>query len=131
MLFIYHEYLVFYTICRKHPVKMSFVRVRRSNSAGIPRKQKTHKKKPAWDVSETCTWYDIYRDFASLKIVCVKIFIRMPFISFWFQNLLYLGHNSRFNNTEGYCRRNCKFPYLFTLLILLVFKNTTNKIWYS
>lgn len=53
----------FYTICRKHPVKMSFVRVRRSNSAGIPRKQKTHKKKPAWDVSETYTLYNIYKDF--------------------------------------------------------------------
>lgn len=42
---------------------MSFVRVRRSNSAGIPRKQKTHKKKPAWDVSETYTLYNIYKDF--------------------------------------------------------------------
>lgn len=72
--FIYQQYQVFCIILRKHPVKMSFVRVRRSNSAGIPRKQKTHKKKPAWDVSETyalCMTFT--KIFASLKIfVCKK-----------------------------------------------------------
>lgn len=38
---------------------MSFVRVRKSNSAGLPRKQKTHKKKPAWD--------DTIQDLTTLK----------------------------------------------------------------
>lgn len=71
--FIYQPYQVFCIILRKHPVKMSFVRVRRSNSAGIPRKQKTHKKKPAWDVSETYTCITFTKIFASLKIfVCKK-----------------------------------------------------------
>lgn len=74
--FIYQQYQVFCIILRKHPVKMSFVRVRRSNSAGIPRKQKTHKKKPAWDVSETYTlyMYNIYKDFYIFeKKLCKKI----------------------------------------------------------
>lgn len=71
--FIYQPYQVFCIILRKHPVKMSFVRVRRSNSAGIPRKQKTHKKKPAWDVSETYTlyMYNICKDFCIFENFCV------------------------------------------------------------
>lgn len=69
--FIYQQYQVFCIILRKHPVKMSFVRVRRSNSAGIPRKQKTHKKKPAWDVSETYTLYNINKDFCIFENFCV------------------------------------------------------------
>lgn len=44
---------------------MSFVRVRRSNSAGIPRKQKTHKKKPAWD--------DTIQDLTTLKATAEEI----------------------------------------------------------
>lgn len=72
--FIYQKYKVFFIILRKHPVIMSFVRVRRSNSAGIPRKQKTHKKKPAWDVSETYTLYNIYKEFYIFeKKLCKKI----------------------------------------------------------
>ncbi|XP_022316534.2 spindle and centriole-associated protein 1-like isoform X1 [Crassostrea virginica] len=38
---------------------MSFVRVRKSHSSGIPRKQRTHKKKPAWD--------DTIQDLTALK----------------------------------------------------------------
>lgn len=74
--FIYRQFQVhvFYIICRKHPVKMSFVRVRRSNSAGIPRKQKTHKKKPVWDVSEACILYNILKEFCIFENCLCKKF---------------------------------------------------------
>lgn len=96
---------------------MFFVRVRRLNFVGILRKQKIYKKKFVWDVSEIYIlyMYNIYKDFCIFENFCVKKNYQMFFILFKFYNFLYLGYNLRFNNIEGYCRRNCKFFYVFIM----------------